>query len=282
MHDSEHSIAFLGLPGAHSDMACRHAYPYLETVACASFEDILAKVEGGEVKYGLIPLENSQAGRVAEIHKLLPATPLHIVGEYFHRVENCLLGAQGAKIEDVKTVYSHPQALLQCRETLLKLGVETVPCSDTASAARDLGKAQDKSKAAIASRLAGELYGLMPLMENIEDSDTNTTVFVTFSREPIDPDPAKGAVLTSALITLRNIPAALYKSLGGFATNGVNLLKLESYIAPSARENAQFFLTFEGSPRERRVQLAMEELGFFCRKVRILGVYTADKARFSG
>lgn len=279
--DPENTIAFMGVEGANADLACRQTHPYMETLPCAGFEDVFEAVEQGHAKLGMIPVENSQAGRVAEIHNILPRTKLHIVGEYFQPIEHCLLAPKGATLETVKHVYSHPQGLLQCRENIRKLGFEGHAHSNTALAARDVAEWKDVTKAAIASPLAGQLYGLETLQEHLQDSPDNTTVFIIIAREPADPDPEKERVITTVLFTIRNIPAALYKALGGFATNGVNILKLESYIpGGQAREAAQFFLTFEGHPRERGVQLALEELGFFTRKVNVLGVYPADKQRF--
>ena len=190
------------------------------------------------------------------------------------------MAAKGATLEGVKDVYSHPQALMQCRENLRALGVSTHTYSNTAAAAKDVAAWNDKSKAAIASPLAAELYGLTVLKNHLQDADTNTTVFVIIARDPVDPDPQKERVITTLLFTIRNIPAALYKSLGGFATNGVNVVKLESYIPGGMKnEAAQFFLSFEGHPHEKPVQRAMEELAFYCKKVQVLGVYPADKSR---
>lgn len=280
--DPENTIAFMGVEGANADLACRQACPYMHTLACPSFEDVFEAVAGGQAAMGMIPIENSQAGRVAEIHNLLPRTNLHIIGEYFQQIEHCLMAPKGATLESVKEVYSHPQGLLQCREHLREMGLNTHPYSNTAAAAADVAQWNDPSKAAIASPLAAELYGLSILREHMQDSDHNVTVFIIIAREPVDPEPDSGRILTTVLFTIRNIPAALYKSLGGFATNGVNILKLESYIpGGSARDAAQFFLTFEGHPRQKNIQLALEELSFFCRKVTVLGVYPADPSRFA-
>ncbi len=281
--DPENTIAFMGVEGANADLACRQACPYMHTLGVASFEDVFQAVAEGRAALGMIPIENSQAGRVAEIHPLLPKTNLHIVGEYFQHIEHCLLAPKGATLATVKDVYSHPQGLLQCREHLRELKLTTHTYSNTAQAAADVAQWNDKTKAAVASPLAGELYGLAVLKEHMQDSDDNVTVFIIIAREPVDPEPSESArVLTTLLYTVRNLPAALYKSLGGFATNGVNILKLESYIPPgAARDSAQFFLTFEGHPRQPNVQHALEELSFFCKKVTVLGVYPADKARFS-
>jgi len=276
---NNNTIAFQGLPGANSDLACRQAYPYMDTLAVPSFEDVFQAVEDGRALLGLIPIENSQAGRVAEIHNILPRTKLHIVGEYFQKIHYQLLAPETATLQTVKTVYSHPQGLMQCRENIRKLKLHPEPHSNTAAAAADVAKWNDPAKCALASSLAGELYGLKILKDGMEDSGDNTTVFITIAKEPADPDPAKGAVITTLLFGIRNIPAALYKSLGGFATNGVNMLKIESYIPGGVSSGAQFFMTFEGSPQQRNVQLALEELGFFSKKVQVLGVYYADKAR---
>lgn len=278
--DPENSIVFAGIPGANGDIVCRQQYPYLESVALPEFEDVFDAVESGKAKYGVIPIENSQAGRVAEIHNLLPGTKLHIIAEYFFRVEHHLFGIPGATLEDLELVYSHTQALLQCRQHLRRLGLKGYMHPDTALAGRDVAQWQDASKGAICSDLAGALYGLELLRANIEDDQRNETLFVTLSREPVDPEPEQGQVLTSVIFTARSIPASLYKCLGGFATNGINLVKLESYLSHDQNAAAQFFITFEGHPKERGVQLALEELGFFSQKTQILGVYPADPGRY--
>ncbi|MFW0776845.1 MAG: prephenate dehydratase [Rickettsiales bacterium] len=281
--DPENTIAFMGVEGANADLACRQACPYMSTLALPSFEDVFEAVANGDVARGMIPIENSQAGRVAEIHQLLPQTKLHIVGEYFQPIEHCLLAPKGASLETIKEVYSHPQGLLQCRENIRELKLNAHPYSNTAAAAADVAKWNDPTKAAIASPLAGELYGLQVLKEQLQDSNDNVTVFVIIAREPADPEPdGDEKVLTTLLFSVRNIPAALYKALGGFATNNVNMLKLESYISnASSNQSAQFFLTVEGHPSQKNVQNAMEELGFFCKQVQVLGVYPADSSRFA-
>lgn len=279
--DPENTIAFMGVEGANADLACRQACPYMHTLGVPSFEDVFEAVASGKAALGMIPIENSQAGRVAEIHQLLPKTNLHIVGEYFQHIEHCLLAPKGATLQTVKDVYSHPQGLLQCREHIRELKLNTHTWSNTAAAAADVAQWNDPAKAAIASPLAGQLYGLSVLKEHMQDSDDNVTVFIIIAREPIDPQEEQGVrILTTVLFTIRNIPAALYKALGGFATNGVNILKLESYIpGGSKKEAAQFFLTFEGHPNQKSAKNALEELGFFCKKVTVLGVYPADPAR---
>ena len=274
---ADNTIAFMGVFGANGDMACRKAYPYMTTMPVASFEDVFDAVEQGTAALGMIPIENSHAGRVAEIHNILPNTDLSIVGEYFQRIEHQLLAPAGATLESIKTVYSHPQGLMQCRKFLRDLKVETHSYASTAGAAEAVSQWNDPTKAAIASDLAGELYGLKKLAANIEDADDNTTIFVALAKEPLDPEDKH--VITTLIFSARNIPAALYKALGGFATNNVNLLKLESYIPGGISSTAQFFVSFEGSPKQRNVQLAIEELGFFCRKVKVLGVYPAAPER---
>lgn len=271
----------MGLSGANADMACRLAEPYMHTLPCASFEDVFDAVRDGKAKLGMIPIENSQAGRVAEIHQLLPKANLHIVGENFLPVSHVLAATKGASLETIKEVYSHPQALMQCRENIRALNLTTHTHSNTAGAASDVAQWKDATKAAICSPLAAELYGLEILKRDMQDSNENVTVFVKIAREPLEMsfDDENEMVLTTILFTLRNIPAALYKSLGGFATNNINLLKLESYIPGGTSQTAQFFITFVGHPEQRPVQLALEELGFFTQKVDVLGVYPAAPER---
>lgn len=278
---SENLIAFQGVAGAHSDTASKLAHPYLTSLPCPTFDAVFEAVESGRAKYGMIPIENSYAGRVAEIHNLLPSTNLHFIGEYFHTVRHHLMGVKGTKLEQVKSVYSHHQALMQCNKTILKLGLTPEPFSDTAGAAEVIAAEKNPAKAAIASELAAELYGLEILQRDMQDASDNRTLFVTISREPVEYDPAKEKnLLCSAIFTTRNLPAGLYKALGGFATNNVNLMKLESYIPDYAGGTARFFITFEGSPQMKPVSLALEELGFFCKDFKLLGVYPADKQRY--
>jgi prephenate dehydratase len=275
------TIAFMGVPGANADLACRQKYPYMHTLPVASFEDVFQAVSEGKAALGMVPIENSSAGRVAEIHQILPKMKLHIVAEHFQRIEHFLLAPKNATLETVKEVYSHPQALMQCREHLHKLKLHPNSYSNTAKAAADVAQWNDPAKAAIASPLAAELYGLKCLKEHIEDQKDNVTVFVAISCEPDYPAPGgKEKVLTTLLFTVRNIPAALYKALGGFATNSVNIIKLESYIPGGVSAGAQFFITFEGHPEDKLVTLALEELKFFCDKVMIIGVYPADPERY--
>lgn len=272
-------IAFQGVAGAHADLACRTAFPYMDTVSYASFDEVFKSVENDEAAMCMIPIENTQAGRVAEIHNLLPETNLYIVKEHFQKIGHVLAAPKGSTLKTVTAVYSHPQAFMQSRKFLNKHKYHREPYANTAIAARDVAEWKDITRAAVCSRLAADLYGLEVLEEGIEDKHDNCTIFVAMAKEPVDPD-GEGNVVTSFLFTLRNIPAALYKALGGFATNGVNLLKIESYIPGGLSETAQFFITFEGSPTQRNVQLAVEELGFFSKKVKMLGVYPADPMRY--
>ena len=281
---SNNIIAFMGVEGANADLACRQAEPYMETLACPSFEDVFAAVAEGRAKLGMIPIENNQAGRVAEIHNILPRMDVHIVSEYMQPIEHCLMAVKGSTIEGLTDIYSHPQALLQSRKNLQDIGANAHPYSNTAQAAKDVAEWNDPTKAALASPLAAELYGLEILKPQMQDSSDNTTIFIIISNEPLSPDAKEKHVLTSVLFQARNIPGALYKALGGFATNGINMIKLESYIpggqGSGTNAGSQFFLTVEGNPEDETVQRALEELGFFSNKVKILGVYPADERRY--
>ncbi len=275
-------ISFQGQPGAYSDLSCRHAFPELETLPCASFEDAFNAVRTGKSRLAMIPIENSVAGRVADVHQLMPDSGLHIVAEHFQRVNHHLLAPKGATLKTIKTVQSHVQALDQCRKSTRKLGLKRVVGADTAGSAAEIAAAGDITRAAIASSLAGEIYDLVSLKKNIEDAEHNTTRFVVLSRKPEDPDPRKGRVMTTFVFRVRNVPASLYKALGGFATNGVNITKLESYLVGGHFEAAQFYADVEGHPKERPLALALEELNFFTHEVRILGSYYAHPFRTRG
>ncbi len=272
-------IAFQGQPGAYSDLACRTAFPRMETLPCPGFEDAFDAVRTGRAALAMIPIENSVAGRVAEPHQLLPHAELHIIGEHFQRVEHHLLAPPGASLKTLKTVQSHVQALDQCRAATRKLGLRRVVGADTAGSAAEIARAGDVSRAAIASELAGKIYGLKSLRKNIEDADHNTTRFIVLSRKTVDPDPRQGPVITSFVFRVRNVPAALYKAMGGFATNGVNMTKLESYMVGGRFEATLFYSDVEGHPKDRSVALALDELRFFSHEVKILGVYHAHPHR---
>ena len=272
-------ISYQGEPGANSHLAAREAYPDYESVAYPTFEDTLAAVKTGEAQYAMIPIENSVAGRVADIHHLLPDAGLYIIGEHFLRVRHQLMAKRGASLSTIKRVMSHTQALGQCRMTLRKLGLKPVPEADTAGSARLVAESDDLSTAAIASRLAAEIYGLEILQSDVEDQTHNTTRFIILSKEPDDAEPGNGLVMTTFLFRVRNVPAALYKALGGFATNGVNMTKLESYQEEGTFLASRFFADIEGHPVDRPVQLALEELSFFSTQTQILGTYPASPYR---
>ena len=272
-------IAYQGEPGANSHLACSDSYPDLDAFACPTFEDVLLAVRSGEARYAMIPIENSVAGRVADIHHLLPHADLYIVGEHFHRVRHQLMASPGASLNSIKRVLSHTQALGQCRKKLFELGLRPVPEADTAGSARMVAEAKDPELAAIASSLAAEIYGLDILASDVEDELHNTTRFVILAGEPDDADPGTSPVITSFIFRVRNVPAALYKALGGFATNGVNMTKLESYQLEGTFNATMFYSDIEGHPADRLVQLALEELSFFSSEVRVLGTYPASPYR---
>jgi prephenate dehydratase len=273
------TIAFQGAPGAYSDMACRAVYPDMRTLPCSTFTDAFAAVSEGRARLAMIPIENSVAGRVADIHQLLPESELHIIAEHYQPVHHNLLACKGAPAAGLKIVRSHVHALSQCRNVIRRLGLNAVVHADTAGAAAEIARLGDPTIAAIASGLAAEIYGLDVIEAGIEDEAHNTTRFVVLAAEPIDPDPAAGPVVTSFVFNVRNVPAALYKALGGFATNGVNMTKLESYMVGGAFTATQFFAEVEAHPAEQRLQHALDELGFFTSEVRIMGVYPAHPFR---
>jgi len=272
-------IVYQGEPGANSHLACREAFPDLEAVACPTFEDALSAVRSGEALYAMIPIENSVAGRVADIHHLLPDADLYIVGEHFLRVRHQLMAVPGASLQTIKRVLSHTQALGQCRRKLHELGLRPVPEADTAGSARIVKETGDPELAAIAPKLAAEIYGLDILMSDVEDEMHNTTRFVVLAAEPDDAEPGDGPVITTFIFQVRNIPAALYKALGGFATNGVNMTKLESYQLEGTFNATMFYADIEGHPADRPVQLSLEELSFFSSQKKVLGTYPASPYR---
>ena len=272
-------ISYQGEPGANSHIACNEMHPGLEPLPCATFEDALAAVKSGDARYAMIPIENSLAGRVADIHHLLPASGLYIIGEHFLPIRFQLVALKGARLADIKDVYSHVHALGQCRKIIRKHGFKAHVAADTAGSARQVRDWGDKSKAALAPRLAAEIYGLDILAEDVEDESHNTTRFVILSGEPDDALPGNGPVVTTFIFNVRNVPAALYKAMGGFATNGVNMTKLESYQVRGEFVATMFYADIEGHPADRPVQLALEELSFFSTELRILGTYPASPYR---
>ena len=272
-------IAFQGEPGANSHIACNLAYPTYEPLPCPTFEDAFAAVRSGRAALGMIPIDNSVAGRVADIHHLMPASKLHIIGEWFLPVQHQLMAPKKATLKTIKTVESHVHALGQCRKIIRKLGIKPVVAADTAGSAREIAEARDKSRAAIASRLAAEIYALDTLAADVEDETHNTTRFIVLSREAEWAASGGGPVITTFVFRVRNVPAALYKTLGGFATNGVNMTKLESYMIEGNFFATQFYADVEGHPEDRNLVLALEELAFFSKEMKILGVYPAHPFR---
>ncbi|MGE0828861.1 MAG: prephenate dehydratase [Hyphomonadaceae bacterium] len=267
-------ISFQGEPGANSHIACSEARPDFEPLPCPTFEDAFAAVSEGQAALAMIPIENSIAGRVADIHHLLPHSGLSIVGEHFLPIHFQLMALKGAKLEDIKSVQSHIHALGQCRSIIRRLKLKAIVAGDTAGSAREVAELGDPTRAALAPRMAAPLYGLDILEEDVEDEHTNTTRFVILAKEPDWPMKGEPSV-TSFIFRVRNVPAALYKAMGGFATNGVNMTKLESYQLDGSFTATQFYAEVEGHPHERGVALALEELQFFCTEFRILGVYRA-------
>ena len=272
-------IAFQGERGANSHIAILQAYPDAEPLPCATFEDALAAISSGEAHLGMIPIENSVAGRVADIHHLLPQSGLFIVGEWFLPIRHQLVAPHGATLGDIKTVESHVHALGQCRRIIRKLGVRPIVSGDTAGAARLIAARGDKSCAAIASKLAADIYGLDILAEDVEDETHNTARFVVLAREANWARQGSGPLVTSFVFRVRNLPAALYKAMGGFATNGVNMTKLESYMVDGNFFATQFYADVDGHPEDKSLAFALEELKFFSREFRIVGVYPGHPFR---
>ena len=277
--DPEQTVAFQGLPGAYSHLACREVMPDMVPLPCAAFDDAFAAVSDGSARYGMIPIENSVAGRVADIHHLLPDSSLYIVGEHFQRVQHQLLGIEGASIDAIAHVHSHIHALSQCRAFLRRHALNPTVHADTAGAAAEVAERGDPSQAAIASTLAAETYGLEILKADIEDAEHNTTRFVVLSKRQERPEVGTVPCMTSLVFRVRNVPAALYKSMGGFATNGVNMVKLESYQLGGSFAATQFYADVEGHPDDPAVARALDELQYFSSHVKILGVYPTHPAR---
>lgn len=272
-------IAFQGEPGAYSHLACEEVFPDREALPCLTFEDAFSAVSDGKAALAMIAIENSLAGRVADVHHLMPGSGLYIVGEYFLRIRHQLMAPPGAQIDTLKTVHSHTMALGQCRNVVRELGLKALVEADTAGSARRVANEKDASQAAIASSLAAQIYGLEILRPDVEDAPHNTTRFLIMSAEPDDAEPDSGPTITSFVFRVRNVPAALYKAMGGFATNGVNMTKLESYQLDGSFNATQFYADIEGHPQDRLVRLALEELEFFSSSLSILGIYPADAYR---
>ncbi len=272
-------IAFQGEPGAYSHEACNTAYPHMEALPCQSFEDVIGAVRSGEADLAMLPIENSTYGRVADIHRLLPESGLHIVDEAFVRVRICLMALPGVTLDEVDTVRAHLVLLPQSANFLKLHGIHGVSAADSAGAARELAESQHRNEGVLASSLAAEIYGLNVLATDIEDHGHNTTRFVVMSREPDFSRRGEIEMMTTFVFEVRNIPAALYKAMGGFATNGVNMTKLESYMVGGSFSATQFYADIEGHPDDPDVKLALDELDYFTSEITMLGVYPADPER---
>ena len=273
------NIAFQGVLGAYSHMACQAHCPDLTPLPCASFSDMIAMVQDGGADCAMVPVENSTAGRVADIHHLLPESGLFIIAEHYQPVAHKLLGIKGAQLSDITEVHSHEQGLAQCRLTLQKMGIKPVIHSDTAGAAKDIAARGERHVGAIASALAGDIYGLDTVQDTITDKVINTTRFLIMSRERVVPQDVTAPAMTTIIFEVRSVPAVLYKALGGFATNGINLTKLESYMLDGSMNAARFYVDCEGHPETDSMKLALEELQFYCTDggIRILGTYQTKR-----
>ncbi len=281
MSPRPNTIAFQGELGANSHLACREVFPAMEGLPCQTFEDAFAAMSEGKAKLAMLPIENSLHGRIADIHHLLPDSGLYIIGEHFVRIHHQLMAMKGATLEGLKSVMSQTPALGQCRNIIRSLGLSMIVGADTAGSARRVAEMKDPTVAALASTLAAEIYGLNILKANVEDAAHNTTRFLILASEPDDAEAGTGDVVTTFVFRVRNVPAALYKAMGGFATNGVNMTKLESYQLEGSFNATQFYADVEGHPEDRHVRLALEELQFFTTHLRILGVYPAHPFRKS-
>ncbi|OUW96874.1 MAG: hypothetical protein CBD97_00420 [Pelagibacteraceae bacterium TMED237] len=273
------SYSFQGVNGAYSEQAGKNLFPESQSLPCSTFEEMFEKVKNGKVDAAMVPIENSLAGRVADTQRLIPESDLKITSEYFLEVNHNLMAVKGAKLSDIKRVHSHEQGIAQCRSKIIKLNKEMVIEADTAGSAKMISLLNNNEDAAIASELAAKIYNLNILERNFQDSLNNVTRFLIMQKEMRVLDQNSDEILTTLVFTIRSIPAALYKCLGGFASNGVNITKLESYVHPQGFDVAQFYIDFEGHPENTSVKLALEEMKFFCKHLKILGVYQKSKFR---
>jgi len=274
-------VAFQGERGAYSHLACLEVFPNIEAVACPTFEEAFQLAKDNSEYKIIIPIENSLAGRVADIHYLIPKYKLQIHAEHFQKVTHNLLGIKGSKIKDIKTVRSHSQAIGQCRKIILDNNLKEIISADTAGSAKFIAKKKDKSESAIASELSAKIYNLEILKSNIEDESGNVTRFFIMGKNLRHPEFKDKKYITSCIFKLKSIPAALYKALGGFATNGVNLCKLESFSVKNTFDQVNFYIDIEGHIEDSSLKKALEELGFHTQKLDILGVYEAHQFRFT-
>ena len=279
MNKTINTFSFQGVSGAYSEVAGTSIYPEARSIACKTFEEMFEYVREEKADIAIVPIENSKAGRVADTQRLIPNSKLKIIGEYFLDINHCLVAPKGATLENIKTVFSHEQAIAQCRNSLIKYDKEMIVAADTAGAAKLVSEWNKHENAAIASNLAAEIYNLEIIKSNFQDSNNNVTRFLIMSKRLLDINKIENDIMTTLVFTVRSIPAALYKSLGGFASNGVNITKLESYVHPQGFDVAQFYIDFEGHPEMKSVKLAVEEMKFFCKKIDILGIYKASEFR---
>tara|TARA_B100000579_G_scaffold141215_1_gene114732 strand:- start:10 stop:849 length:840 start_codon:yes stop_codon:yes gene_type:complete len=273
------SFAFQGVNGAYSEQAGKNVFPDAQSVPCSTFEEMFACVRNDLADIALVPIENSQAGRVADTQRLIPGSDLNIIGEYFLEVRHNLLVVPGTKMDDIKRIHSHEQGIAQCRNKIIKLNKEMIVSADTAGSAKKISQINNKEDAAIASGLAAEIYNLDILESDFQDAEYNVTRFLIMSKNESRLESSESNLLTTLVFVVRSIPASLYKCLGGFASNGVNITKLESYIHPQGFDVAQFYIDFEGHPEDSSVKLALEEMKFFCKELKVLGVYKKSKFR---
>jgi len=273
----KNKIAYQGEPGANSHIACRLYNDKAEAVALKTFDQVFYSLIKGDVDLAMIPIENSIAGRVSDIHRLMPTSDVNIIGESFLKIQHCLMALKDSSIEDIKYVRSHEMALSQCRESISKLGLEPVVSADTAGSAREVYEMEDKSIAAIASPLAAEIYNLKVLNKEMEDAGHNTTRFLILSQDVNIPGDIEGNYITTLVFKIKNVPSALYKALGGFATNGVNMLKLESYQLDGNFQSTQFYTDLEGHSSSEPIKNAIDELKYYSEEIKILGVYPSSR-----
>ena len=273
------SFAFQGTKGAYSELAGKNIFPKANSLACSTFEEMFQSVRDGQADAAMVPIENSQAGRVTDTQRLIPGSELKIIGEYFLEVKHNLLAIKGAKLSDIKRIHSHEQGIAQCRKKIIDLNKEMIIAADTAGSAKKISELNNKEDAAIASELASKIYNLEILEKNFQDSKNNVTRFLIMAKNIQSISSNEPNLLTTLVFVVRSIPASLYKCLGGFASNGVNITKLESYIHPQGFDVAQFYIDFEGHPDDKSVKLAFEEMKFFCKEIKVLGVYKKSKFR---
>ena len=273
----EIKIAYQGEPGANSHIACKMYDENSQPLALKTFDQVFYSLKNDEVDLAMIPIENSIAGRVSDIHRLMPTSDVHIIGESFLKVQHCLMSLKDSSIEDIKSVKSHEMALSQCRKSIIELGLEPIVSADTAGSAREISELKDNSIAAIASPLAAEIYDLKILKKDMEDEGHNTTRFLILSKDKSIPDDTIGNYITTLVFKVKNVPSALYKALGGFATNGVNMLKLESYQIDGSFQSTQFYTDLEGHANSDSIKNALDELKYYSEEIKILGVYPSSR-----